>query len=434
VSQAIGDAARHFPRLDPSPLDTTGLEPRDARLAQAIHRAVLQRWLTLEQIINHFSKQSIREMQPEMRGVLLTAAAQLVLFDRLPAHAVVDESVDLARRLVRRKAAGLANAVLRRVAGAIEASEPAGKWIPAQQIIPMEQGFVRFNEPILPEPSAREQHLSVATSHHVQLVHALMEQLGHGPAFQVCLAGLRHPSTIVFAERGGDGSNHESLRSHDGAAGAMLWDGGHDELVAWLNEHPARRVQDPAAAMPVKATSDLSPSLIVDFCAGRGTKSVQLATMHPEAKIIATDPDPARYASLREVAARRPNMIAVRPDSVIDACGGPGRADLLLLDVPCSNTAVLARRPEAKYRFSSSNTESLVTLQRDIAQAAMPLLADGGHLLYATCSLLREENGEQSDWLAERFDMQLVRTELTLPDGAGRAYHDGSFFSLLRRT
>ena len=106
--------------------------------------------------------------------------------------------------------------------------------------------------------------------------------------------------------------------------------------------------------------------------------------------------------------------------------------DRLVLDVPCSNTAVLARRPEARYRFSAATIESLAELQRAIIEQTIHLLHPGGHLLYSTCSLEPAENHEQVEWIRRRFAAQLVHQSLTTPSGTGTSYHDGSYHALLR--
>jgi 16S rRNA (cytosine967-C5)-methyltransferase len=185
-------------------------------------------------------------------------------------------------------------------------------------------------------------------------------------------------------------------------------------------------VQDPTSAAPVAATADLSPppKLIIDFCAGRGTKSRQLAHLHPQAKVIATDPDPERFESLKQV----PGIEAVPPKDVATYAG---RADLLVLDVPCSNTGVLARRLEARYRYHAGSLASLTALQREIAELAAPLLAPGGAVLYSTCSIEPEENQQQAEALAGRLNRSIRKVESTLPGGSEASYHDGGFFALM---
>jgi len=109
-----------------------------------------------------------------------------------------------------------------------------------------------------------------------------------------------------------------------------------------------------------------------------------------------------------------------------------GRADLLILDVPCSNTGVLARRPEARYRYGRKSLKSLIGLQRRIGREAMPLLRPGGYLIYTTCSLDPEENATQAKWLSETLGLRLVSEKTTLPGGCGPSYHDGGYHACLR--
>jgi 16S rRNA (cytosine967-C5)-methyltransferase len=202
--------------------------------------------------------------------------------------------------------------------------------------------------------------------------------------------------------------------------------------VAFLRAQPARRVQDPAASLAVESTRGLSPQSIIDYCAGRGTKTRQLAALHPGAQVIASDPDPDRLADLRATALGLPNVRALEPKEM--GALPPRRGDLLLLDVPCSNTGVLARRPEARYRFSNSSLRSVVALQRRIIDSALPLLRPGGHILYSTCSLEEEENRQQVRWLCTRHKAVIVQETCSLPSPGSDdvSYHDGGYFALLR--
>ncbi|MGA0174961.1 MAG: hypothetical protein ACO3NL_15145, partial [Phycisphaerales bacterium] len=108
-----------------------------------------------------------------------------------------------------------------------------------------------------------------------------------------------------------------------------------------------------------------------------------------------------------------------------------------LLDVPCSNTAVLPRRPEARYRFTKRRLEGLVETQREIALAAEPLLSPSAAVLYATCSLEPAENERQAAWIAQRFGMSIrtgaVRLPRGLPGEPATRYSDGGFHALLER-
>jgi len=216
--------------------------------------------------------------------------------------------------------------------------------------------------------------------------------------------------------------------------GFFVFDGDRSALTQLLEQNPNAIVQDPASAAPAMAAAQLRPAprTIIDACAGRGTKTRQLALLHPEAHIIATDIDTSRLAALQRQFAGHPRVEVV-PHS--DIRRFDGQADVLLLDVPCSNTGVLARRVEAKYRFNPTSLKKLIDVQRQIIADSLPLLASRGRLLYSTCSIDPEENEAQPAWAKSWHGLAIERSETLLPSGApgddAASYHDGSFFALL---
>jgi 16S rRNA (cytosine967-C5)-methyltransferase len=114
-----------------------------------------------------------------------------------------------------------------------------------------------------------------------------------------------------------------------------------------------------------------------------------------------------------------------------------GKADLILLDVPCTNTGVLARRIEAKYRCDDDQLNRLVGIQKQIIADSIALLRSRprGRILYSTCSLEPEENQAQVDWAARWHTFKVLAFEshapAGIPGGHASAYSDGSFWALL---
>jgi 16S rRNA (cytosine967-C5)-methyltransferase len=427
VTRRIARRAKQFPDLSLAPLDTTGLDPRDAALAGAIDHAIAARWITLTTVLAHQLDRPWEMVEPQLQAVLLAGAAQLVLLDRIPDHAAIHESVELARRLVRPGAAGLVNAVLRKVAGArVELVETTDR--ERRDEIPLADGRAwRLREDVFPADPVRR--LAARTSHAETLVARWRAALGMRAAARLAEHGLVDPP-IVIADL--DGAAPGCV-AHD-EPGFHVYEGARSDLGALLERHAGARVQDPASARPVRATAGLSPRVIVDACAGRGTKTGQLARLHPDAQVVATDADPERLAALRAATADLANVEVVEPGELER---WRGRTDLLVLDVPCTNTGVLARRVEAKYRFSAATLQSLRDRQRQIVADTLLLLADRGHLLYATCSLEAEENERQAEWLTRWHPMELVVDERYEPRGRpgdpATGYADGGAYTLLRR-
>ncbi|MFP4144497.1 MAG: transcription antitermination factor NusB [Phycisphaeraceae bacterium] len=428
AATALATAAARYPDLPPARLNTAGLSPADVRLALAIHRTSLQRWMTLEHLLNRALRQKMEKLEPPLRAILLSAAAQLLFMPGLPDYAVVDESVRLAKKMVRPGAGGLVNAVLRKLTKFPAYVDDTAAWAPAEDRLPCGPGSLVLSEPLLPPIAPLDEHLAAATSHPAHLVRRWMQEHSPGVATFLAHHGTLTPPTLVSVEDGFDREADDPRWLSHEQPGYIAWQGTHEELVAFLAERPERRVQDPSAAQPVASLRELGFSAALDYCAGMGTKTSQLALEHPGATIYASDPMPARQEALEQLGEEVEAVRAVDPETARQQ-----RVELLLLDVPCSNTGVLARRPEAKYRFTRQSLRSVCNLQRQVIRESLPTLAPGGHLLYSTCSIERAENQEQVAWLLDETGGELVRERLLLPAGLGdRDYRDGGYHALVR--
>lgn len=429
----LAEQAAVFPDLMIAPPEPEGLDARDAALAHAIQDAVIRRWLTLSFLLDLHLKQPLRENEPALQAILLSGAAQLMFFDRLPPHAVLNESVELAKIMVRPGAAGVVNAVLRRIAEAIGGHEArTTDWHQRRDVLPLADGRVLvLKAPLLPEdPQAR---LAIGTSHPREYI-AHLTGVHRGEVVRdFALHNLAAPPTILNTVHARP-PLPQGLTAHS-EAGHHVFEGTRAELLDILESRSDLWVQDPASTRAVRAVAELQPRVIVDLCAGQGTKTRQLAATFPGARIIATDVDKERHFTLTRVFAGSEQVEVLRPEEVRPRLAG--RADLVLLDVPCTNTGVLARRPEAKYRASRQQLDRLVEIQRGIIAEALPLLSQNprGRILYSTCSIDREENQFQVDWAAREFGLRVQRHELALPEGlpgeAPSSYRDGSFYAVL---
>jgi 16S rRNA (cytosine967-C5)-methyltransferase len=173
-----------------------------------------------------------------------------------------------------------------------------------------------------------------------------------------------------------------------------------------------------------------------------GTKTQQLAEATGSGgRVFAVDAKGSRISTLRRLVSRRADLkhiIAKRGEWMSElGSDWPQRYDRILIDAPCSNSGVLARRAEARYADLSQAEEALPALQLAILRDTWPHLSADGVLAYATCSVFPEENGE----LVRRFlsaepGAELVMERAVLPSfrtEAGTRYHDGGYLSLLRR-
>lgn len=406
-------------------------------LARAIEHEIRRRWLTLAAVCERsLDRGSWSRLEPRLKSVLLVGAAQLLLFDGEPDHAVVDAAVSWATKRIRRGAGGLANAVLRRLADSREARLPAEDPLAMRferhgHVLPLRDGSAwRLRaEAFAAEPVER---LAEQTSHGRELLLHWINAHGFKVARDLAAHGLLSPPTIL-AGRETSFPDDPRLEPHE-ATGFRVFAGDPASLARFLESHPRLRVQDPGSAAPIEATAGLRPRRILDLCAGRGTKTRQLAAIHREASIIAVEPNESRRRDLERMAAEEPRVEVIGHDRLPALAAS---IDLVVLDVPCSNTAVLPRRPEARYRFTRRRLESLLETQREIAMAAEPLLTPSAAVLYATCSLEPAENERQAAWIADRFSMEIrtaaVRLPRGLPGESPARYADGGFHAWLER-
>jgi 16S rRNA (cytosine967-C5)-methyltransferase len=444
--------AMRFPDLDitshaaaPRAAGSRALDPRDAALARAIEHAVVRRYLTLIACIRPHLAKNWPLLEKPIQAALLAGAAQILFLDRVPAAAAVDASVEWTKRRLRPGAGGLVNAVLRKVAGSVVERIPAGGDAvldhTRRDIVPLaDGGALRLAEPPFSEDAAAA--ISEKTSHARELILHWIGAFGFKEAQRIALHDLVDAPIIVTPFDAADPRFAAKAVPHTDA-GFGVWTGTHQELTSLLAEMPSLRVQDPTACTTVGMLRDTlaralgrEPRLIVDLCAGRGTKTRQLAELFPNATVLGTDPDEARFEALLQLRERHPNIRALGPELLFREAAG--RADLLLLDVPCSNSGVLARRPEARYRFSKARTKSVIELQQKIADPAVGLLAPKGALLYATCSIEHAENEAQVRRLVNRHALTPVLDRTIMPECLPgeplQQYRDGGFHALLMRS
>lgn len=445
---------RAFPELEIAPLATDELPARDQALAWAIDQAVSRRWLSLVALLEMHLTRPWERIEPGAKAALLAGAAQLVFMDRLPDYAVISEGVDWTKRRVRPKAGGLVNAVLRRVAEMMDSAavelRPGAADELSRRELPLEDGrIVTFGRDVFAEESL--ERLAQQTSHGAELMEAWHASRDAALMRALAMHSVVVPPTLVTGvpaeargmspdspsfEVGDPGETTERgeavLTPHE-MEGFYVFAGGHAELASLLATHPACRVQDPTSASALELAGALAPKLVIDMCAGRGTKTRQLAAMHPNARIVASDTSKQRVKVLGEVFSGS-EQVAVEQAGGLDRFAG--QADLVVCDVPCSNTGVLARRSEAKYRYSAAHQLELVKLQRSILNRAAELRAPGGAIVYATCSVEHDENAAQSAWASQRHGLEVTAERAALPAGlpgeAPSEYHDGGYAALLR--
>jgi 16S rRNA (cytosine967-C5)-methyltransferase len=397
-------------------------DPRDRALFEAICFVTLRHYRRYRFVLASWMQRPLREREVELQCLLLAGLAQLDGL-KLSPHAAVASTAEAARLLGRAGQVGLVNALLRRAAREPlpESDDPAVRHShPRWMLTALEQDWPGEAEAILvannapapmwlavnPRQGSRAQYLERLAASGLEAQAA--EQSEHG----LRLAQPRAPESLP----------------------------GWAEGAAW--------VQDGAAQLAVEALAPAPGAAVLDACAAPGGKTAQLAArLDASGSLMAVDIDARRMrrveGTLQRLRLHAPNLQLVTADATDTARFAQGRRfDAILLDAPCSATGIIRRQPDIKWHRRAEDIAALVALQARLLDALWPLLAPGGRLLYATCSLLKDENARQVDaFLARTSNAQALPLEPRFgrASGAGRQRlpgeqgMDGFYYALLGR-
>lgn len=416
-----------------------GLSPADRRLATHLAYGVLRRRGTLQALLAPLINRPIEKVEPWLFDALCLGAYQLSLLTQIPAHAALNETVELAAVFGRPAAKGFLNGVLRACSSLVTGDTATA---PAPDALPLEGGtYRRLTRSVFPDPrTAGEDYLARAFSFPPWLAQRWFQRLGREEAFRLgfWFAG---PAALTLRVNVLKKTREELL---DALAGAGL--------KAEAGEHPlAIRLLEPAAIREVpgyaegwfsvqdesamRVGSALAPKpgwKVLDLCAAPGGKTTHLAEqMGDEGKILACDIDEQRLKTLRDLAGRL-GLGNIETRRIDPARPGlpEGHFDAVLVDVPCSNTGVLGRRPEVRWRLTPQDVEELTRLQGRLLRLALDAVRVGGVVVYSTCSIEPEENGDVARGVIQDCPwVRLDGEETAIP---GRP-SDGGYWARLRK-
>ncbi len=407
-----------------SAIRRNSLGQQDAALLTWLTETVLERLITIDHIIRQISSRPVEKTDPDVLNAVRLGIAQLRYSDRIPAHAAVNETVGLAPASAR----GFVNALLRsylRRAGDGSLSFP-------------DRGSDPYG------------YLSVEYSVPEELCAKLCGIYGERTAESVLAAGFRTPSVTLRVNtlKTGRESLIERLRSAgtgsecclDSRYGLRLAPGSGipDEVKNGL-----AYVQDESSQLCTEVLGPRPGERVLDCCACPGSKSFSAAMlMENSGTVVSCDLHESKLPLVVSGAERLGIIIieTVCRDSSVPEPAYAGAFDRVLCDVPCSGLGVMAGKPELRYR-GLSRSAGLPQLQYSILRASSEAVRPGGTLVYSTCTLLPEENGDNvKRFLAEHADFSpepFLCGSLSAPDGTltilPDGVRDGFFIAKLRK-
>jgi len=404
------EGAGYIESLLESELVDAALSPPDRALALELAFGVVRWEATLDWLIAR--KTQGRQQKPLLQILLRLGLYQLFWLERIPDHAAVNETVELAREFGFGAQAGFVNAVLR---GFIREKQPTRELLTG----------LRTSDPAL------------GWSHPAWLVNRWTERWGAEPVSRLLSWNNSPPSTFarvntlrVNAENLIETWRQEGVDYDFGA-----WDWIPENLVFVLKGHrplaelPSFKqgwfyVQDPSTLLSVRLLEPQVQERVLDACAAPGGKTTFIAQcMLDRGIVIAEESDPDR-AKLIVQNCERLGVSSVRIRPPASTPSGESY-DRVLVDVPCSNTGVMRRRVDLRWRIAPEELKRLAKAQLTLLTHAAQAVRPGGVLVYSTCSLEPEENRAVVDaFLAEqpRFRLEQDRELWPFRDGVDGAY------------
>ena len=389
---AWSDGALHYY------LERAKLNSKDRALATRLAYGVVQNQMLCDWYLRQFSSVRLGKIQPRVKICLRLGIYQLVLSDRIPAHAAVSETVGLIRNYghTTERTVGFANGILRAIAQAAE-----------KDTLP------RLNCP------DKENFYSLRYSHPEWLVRLLSDQYGQKQTAAILEANNETAPVSIRVNRAKmtrDAAYHRL--TDDGFAvyihekeQAMLWAESGDIAAHPLFQEGAVTIQDTASAVCVEVLDAKPDAFVLDCCAAPGGKTFYIAErMENRGKLYACDIYAHKLEKIRE-GAERLGFSIIQP-TLQDATelreGWMEQADSVLCDVPCSGMGIIRKKPEIRYK-DAHETEALPEIQAQILRNCAQYVKQGGTLVYSTCTILERENeAVVRDFLQTHPDFEAV--------------------------
>lgn len=414
VLRAVAERDAYVNLVLPAMLSEAQVTGRDAAFATELVHGTVRRQCTYDAVVDHVAAKGIASIDPPVLDALRLGAHQLLSM-RVPAHAAVSTTVDVVRREIGHKPVHFANALLRAIG-----KRDLDDWLD-----------------VVTAGLDDEAATSVRTSHPVWIVQAFRDALGpHGDLASLLEADNAPPRVTLVARPGL--CDPDELPGEPGRLSpyARILSGGDPGDIPAVRDGRAG-VQDEGSQLVAitlaEAEMDGTDARWLDLCAGPGGKAALLGAIAAQrgAMLVANELQPHRAELVRQTTRGLTKNVEVTEH---DGRQGPWEEasfDRVVVDAPCTGLGALRRRPEARWRRSPTDLETLAPLQRALLTRALSLVRPGGVVVYATCSPHLAETGDVLAAVTDgRDDVTVESVRQLWPHVDGT---DAMFFAVLRR-
>jgi len=383
------------------------MDRRDRALTTELVYGVLRWQGKLDWHIDQLSKINPKKIDPAIRISIRLALYQILFLDRIPVHAAVNESVKIVKATQPAYLTKFVNGLLR------EAIRRQGRWeLPSAE-------------------THLEDYLAITTSHPKWFIHLLLPHLGFQEALELCTSNNQVAPIVLrvntLKENSADLLDRLQSLGITAKPSPFLPDSvrisGLRQDVSQLSifTEGLVQVQDEASQLVSHLLSPEPGERLLDLCSGFGGKSTQFGIrMKNEGEILAVDQSAWKLEELRENAARQGVSIVETNNSAVTELSTKqlGEFDRVFLDAPCSGFGSLRRNPDIKWRRHLKDPIRFARLQKELLSYASRFVKRGGVLVYATCTIFREENEEVAD------DFTSAHSEFSIESAAHFLPHD----------
>ncbi len=371
----------------------------DFHLARQLAYGTAKSALSLDHMASKIAKKRKLSLNLKERLILRLALYQYYYLERIPIYALSNESMKLAKKYCHRIFANFLNAILRQLPD-----------------FPFE----------LPSEDSQDA-LSIRFSYPSFFVNKLLQDYSLDTSKEILLAGNNTPPIMARIRTATDSPYLKSLPNTVCSIGVLS---DHAKLHA-ISSDPSYYIQNvtPATLITLLSKDVSSPKKILDLCASPGGKLIAVHDLFPDASLFANDVSQEKVDRLKENCSKyevSPTFSCMPGESFTHS----GLFDLIILDVPCSNTGVLSKRPEARWRINQESLDNLQTLQLKLLRHSASLLAPQGEIWYMTCSILKCENEQLVAKACEELKLHQRWSQSILPNSEG---WDGGFACALKR-
>lgn len=384
------------------------LSKQDRAFITRMVEGCVEHVMTIDYIINQFSKTKTNKMKNIILYILRLSVYQINYMDKVPVSAICNEAVKLTKKRKFHNLSGFVNGVLRNITRNIETVE-----FPSEDMDPM-----RF--------------LSIVYSFPIWIIELWLQHYDYKTVKQICINSNKTITTNIRCNL--TKTNTEALKKQLEEDGVTVETGKLLDYALKISNYDSIRglqsfregkfsVQDESSMLVSHLANPNKDSLIIDVCAAPGGKTTHLAElMDYTGCIISRDIYPKKLKLIEENVKRlQLNNVKIQAYNALELDESLiQKADIVIADVPCSGLGIIRKKPDIRYNITKEDICDLVEIQRNILKVVCKYVKIGGILMYSTCTVNPEENMKNVNWFIGEYPFELVEINHALPHELSR--------------